>query len=173
MTKLHFVEGDTDSAYWAISGKQVKRVYQDGQCVNQQEYEDNLHQGFIYVIKDQQFYDTNAKYFFSTIKGDKFNEKKLLGLAFENEDDEMYALDSKNYYIHTFKRNSLVDVIKLKGYSLIPKSYDSQLAKALQLPQAPYRGSMVVMKLLPVGSYILIRPIHRQAIDKSGSSIQQ
>ncbi|KAA6353015.1 MAG: hypothetical protein EZS28_051458, partial [Streblomastix strix] len=36
-----------------------------------------------------------------------------------------------------------------------------------------YRGSIDVMKLLPVGSQILIRPIHRQAIDKTGSTIQQ
>ncbi|KAA6356879.1 MAG: hypothetical protein EZS28_047594, partial [Streblomastix strix] len=41
MTKLHFVEGDTDSAYWAISGKQI--ILND---TNQQAYEDNLHQGF-------------------------------------------------------------------------------------------------------------------------------
>ncbi|KAA6369671.1 MAG: hypothetical protein EZS28_034804 [Streblomastix strix] len=32
-------------------------------------------------------------------------------------------------------------------------------------------GSIEVMKLLPVGSQILIRPIHRQAIAKSGSTI--
>ncbi|KAA6359969.1 MAG: hypothetical protein EZS28_044504 [Streblomastix strix] len=85
MTKIHFVEGDTDSAYWAISGNQV--ILNNS---NQQQYEDNLHQGFKYVIKDQQFYDANAKYFFPTIDGDKSDEKKLLGdtlllpLAFNN-----------------------------------------------------------------------------------------
>jgi hypothetical protein len=63
-------------------------------------------------------YDTNAKYFFPTIKGDKFDEKKLLGLTFENEGDEMYVLGPKNYYRNTFKRNSLVDVIKLKDVNL-------------------------------------------------------
>ncbi|KAA6377223.1 MAG: hypothetical protein EZS28_027250 [Streblomastix strix] len=126
MTKLHFIEGDTDSAYWAISGKQVKKVYYGGQWVNQQEYEDNLHQGFKYVIKDQQFYDSNAKYFFPTIQGDKFDEKKLLGLVFENEGDEMYALASKNYYIHTFKRNQLTDVIKLKGVNLKQNNINKQ-----------------------------------------------
>jgi hypothetical protein len=31
MDKMHFVEGDTDSMYWAISGK-----------INESEYEDNL-----------------------------------------------------------------------------------------------------------------------------------
>ncbi|KAA6371981.1 MAG: hypothetical protein EZS28_032492, partial [Streblomastix strix] len=81
MTKLHFIEGDTDSAYWAISGKQVilnDKPQIQAPHTNQQQYEDNLHQGFKYVIKDQQFYDTNAKYFFSTIVGDKQDEKKLL-----------------------------------------------------------------------------------------------
>ncbi|KAA6356697.1 MAG: hypothetical protein EZS28_047776, partial [Streblomastix strix] len=126
MSKLHFIEGDTDSSYWAISGKQVKKVYYGGQCVNQQEYEDNLHQGFNYVIKDQQFYDTYSKYFFPTIQGDKFDEKKLLGLSIENEGDEMFALAPKNYYIHTFKRNQLTDVIKLKGVNLRQNSICKQ-----------------------------------------------
>ncbi|KAA6375753.1 MAG: hypothetical protein EZS28_028720 [Streblomastix strix] len=126
MTKLHFIEGDTDSAYWAISGKIVPKIYQGGKWINQKEYEDNLRQGFKYVIKDQQFYDTNAKYFFPTIEGDKYDEKKLLGLAFENEGDEMYALASKNYYIHTFKRNQLTDVIKLKGVNLKQNNINKQ-----------------------------------------------
>ncbi|KAA6372283.1 MAG: hypothetical protein EZS28_032190 [Streblomastix strix] len=77
---LHFVKGNTDSAYQAISGQQV--IKGDD---NQQEYEDNLHYGFKYVIKDKQFYDANAKYFFPTIDGDKSDEKKLLGLSIENE----------------------------------------------------------------------------------------
>ncbi|KAA6327356.1 MAG: hypothetical protein EZS28_053827, partial [Streblomastix strix] len=121
MTKIHFVEGDTDSAYWAISGKQV--VLND---TNQQAYEDNLHQGFKYIIKDQQFYDANAKYYFPTIVGDKQDEKKLLGLSIENEGDEMIALALKNYYIHTFKHNQLTDVIKLKGVNLRQNSICKQ-----------------------------------------------
>ncbi|KAA6404420.1 MAG: hypothetical protein EZS28_000041 [Streblomastix strix] len=124
MTKHDFMEGDTDSAYWAISGKQVilnstnQQQYTDQSVQAQRAYEDNLHQGFKYVIKDQQFNDNNAKYFFPTIEGDKQDEKKLLGLSIENEGDEMFALAPKNYYIHTFKRNQLTDVIKLKGVNL-------------------------------------------------------
>ncbi|KAA6309018.1 MAG: hypothetical protein EZS28_056586, partial [Streblomastix strix] len=121
MTKLHFIEGDTDSAYWAISGKQVIQT-----DANQQEYEDNLHQGFKYVIKDQQFYDADAKYYFPTLVGDKQNEKKLLGLSIENEGDEMIALAPKNYYIHTFKCNQLTDVIKPKGVNLRQNSICKQ-----------------------------------------------
>jgi hypothetical protein len=36
MNRMHFVEGDTDSMYWAISG----------------DVKEDLHQGFKYVIKD-------------------------------------------------------------------------------------------------------------------------
>ncbi|KAA6389527.1 MAG: hypothetical protein EZS28_014949 [Streblomastix strix] len=59
MEKMHFVEGDTDSAYWAVSDD-----------------EDAGHkQQFNFVIKDKQFYDENAKHFFPTIEG------KLSGLG--------------------------------------------------------------------------------------------
>ncbi|KAA6403679.1 MAG: hypothetical protein EZS28_000792 [Streblomastix strix] len=125
MTKIHFVEGDTDSAYWAISGKQIIKRYD-----NKQVYEDNLHQGFKYVINDQQICDTNAKYFFPTIQGDKSDEKKLLGLAIENEGDEMVALAPKNYYIHIFKQQKseflLTDVNKLKGINLRQNNINKQ-----------------------------------------------
>ncbi|KAA6352694.1 MAG: hypothetical protein EZS28_051779, partial [Streblomastix strix] len=61
MDKLHFVEGDTDSAYWAVSGD-----------------EDAGHkQQFKHVIKNQQFYVEKAKYFFPTIEGDLLDEKKI------------------------------------------------------------------------------------------------
>ncbi|KAA6385055.1 MAG: hypothetical protein EZS28_019419 [Streblomastix strix] len=95
MNKLHFIEGDTDSAYWAVSGNK----------------NESYKQQFKYFIKDQQFYNENAKYFFPTIEGDMLDEKKTLGLAIEREGIEMIALAPKNYYI-------MVDVktkIKLKG----------------------------------------------------------
>ncbi|KAA6378941.1 MAG: hypothetical protein EZS28_025532 [Streblomastix strix] len=131
MTKLHFVEGDTDQAYWAISGRQT--IKSDD---NQRAYEDNIHQDFKYVIKGQQFYVASAKNFFpknaisddffAMIEGDKPDEKKLLGLSIENEGDEMFALAPKNYYIHIFKRNQLIDVIKLKGVSLRQSNINKQ-----------------------------------------------
>ncbi|KAA6376183.1 MAG: hypothetical protein EZS28_028290, partial [Streblomastix strix] len=83
MNKLHFIEGDTDSAYWAVSGKA----------------DESYKQQFKYVIKDQQFYNENVKYFFSTIEGDLLDEKKILGLAIEREGTEMIALAPKNYFI--------------------------------------------------------------------------
>ncbi|KAA6385317.1 MAG: hypothetical protein EZS28_019157 [Streblomastix strix] len=94
MTKLSFVEGDTDSAYWAVSG--------DASAGYQQQ--------FNYVIKDKQFYDDNAKYYFPTLENDLLDEKKILGLAIENEGTEMIALAPKNYYIKVGEKEK----IKLK-----------------------------------------------------------
>ncbi|KAA6370011.1 MAG: hypothetical protein EZS28_034461, partial [Streblomastix strix] len=95
MNKLHFIEGDTDSAYWAVSGNP----------------NESYKQQFKYVIKDQQFYNENAKYFFPTIEGDLLDEKKILGLAIEREGTEMIALAPKNYYIMVGDKTK----IKLKG----------------------------------------------------------
>ncbi|KAA6397392.1 MAG: hypothetical protein EZS28_007079 [Streblomastix strix] len=95
MTKLHFVEGDTDSAYWAVSG--------DASAGHLQQ--------FNYVIKDKQFYDDNAKYYFPTLENDLMDEEKILDLAIENEGTEMIALAPKNYYIKVGEK----DKTKLKG----------------------------------------------------------
>ncbi|KAA6373666.1 MAG: hypothetical protein EZS28_030806, partial [Streblomastix strix] len=69
MNRIHFIEGDTDSAYWAISGNR----------------NEDFTQQFNAVIKDTDFYNANAKYFFPTIKGDVYDEKKILGLAIERQ----------------------------------------------------------------------------------------
>ncbi|KAA6361641.1 MAG: hypothetical protein EZS28_042832 [Streblomastix strix] len=95
MEKMHFVEGDTDSAYQAVSGS-AGAGYQ---------------QYFNQVIKDKQFYDDNAKYYFPTIENDLLDEKKILGLAIENEGTEMIALVPKKYYIKVGEKEK----IKLKG----------------------------------------------------------
>ncbi|KAA6380055.1 MAG: hypothetical protein EZS28_024418 [Streblomastix strix] len=103
MSKLHFVEGDTDSAYWAVSGS--------ADAGHQQQ--------FNYVIKDKQFYDDNAKYFFPTLEYDLLDDKKILDLAIENEGTEMIALAPKNYYIKVGEKtnglNEMKKKIKLKG----------------------------------------------------------
>ncbi|KAA6370269.1 MAG: hypothetical protein EZS28_034204 [Streblomastix strix] len=106
MTKLHFVEGDTDSAYWAISGS--------ADTEHQQQFND--------VIKDKQFYDYNAKYYFSTKEGDLLDEKKILGLAIENEGTEMIALAPKNYYIKVDEKEK----IKLIGINQKTTKFSKQ-----------------------------------------------
>ncbi|KAA6374147.1 MAG: hypothetical protein EZS28_030325, partial [Streblomastix strix] len=97
MNRIHFIEGDTDSAYYAISGNP----------------NEDFTQQFNAVVIDRDFYNENAKYFFPTIKGDVYDEKKILGLAIERQGTVMYALAPKNYMIETnYCANSK---IKLKG----------------------------------------------------------
>ncbi|KAA6370043.1 MAG: hypothetical protein EZS28_034430, partial [Streblomastix strix] len=82
---IHFIEGDTNSAYWAISG------YPN----------EDFTQQFNAVIKDRDFYNENAKYFFPTIRGNVYDDKKILGLAIERQGTAMYAPAPKNYMIET------------------------------------------------------------------------
>lgn len=100
--RIHFVEGDTDSSYWAISG----------------DPNEGCHQGFKHVIKDQKFYDENVyKWFPNDTIADQFlrkaDEKKLLGVSVEKEGTEMYAVAPKCYYIETAKGSTS----KVKGVS--------------------------------------------------------
>ncbi len=96
MDKLHFIEGDTDSAYWAVSG----------------DSSDDNTQAFKHVIKDYQFYNENIFKFapsdffcsdeskrpvLSSKAEIKAHEKKLLGLAIEKQGDNMVALCPKCY----------------------------------------------------------------------------
>jgi hypothetical protein len=78
MNKMQFVEGDTDSMYWAISENK-----------------------FTDLIVDHEFWNNNAKYFFPSdvigCEADIKFDKKLLGLAIEKQSDNMIAQCSKCY----------------------------------------------------------------------------
>ena len=98
MDKIHFIEGDTDSSYWAIAGDPNK----------------DYHQRFEYVIKDKEFYDKHFyEWFPNPDKGVK-DEKKLLGLAIEKEGENMIALSPKCYT--TFNGEKTITT-KMKGCS--------------------------------------------------------
>ncbi|KAA6373802.1 MAG: hypothetical protein EZS28_030671 [Streblomastix strix] len=103
MDRIHFIEGDTDSAYWAISGNP----------------NEDFTQQFNVVIRNSDIYNENAKYFFPSctagtgIRGDVYDEKKILGLAIEQQGPSLIALAPKNYII--FKNYCDDSKIKLKG----------------------------------------------------------
>jgi hypothetical protein len=95
MERIHFIEGDTDSMYWAVSGNLA---------------EDNK-QGFKHVILNHEFYnkhvydylpasfyssDNSSPKFESKLEQDLFR-KKLGGLELEKQSDCMTALASKLY----------------------------------------------------------------------------
>jgi hypothetical protein len=110
---MHFVEGDTDSMYWAVAGNP----------------DEDYKQGFKYVIKDEQFYNENVYKFFpcdfystdnsNPIFVDKLErtlfDKKLLGLAIEKQCESMIALAPKLYTCLTSSANK--SEIKAKGVS--------------------------------------------------------
>jgi hypothetical protein len=113
MNKLHFIEGDTDSMYLAVAGNP----------------DAGIHQGFRYAVKNRGFYHQHAyEWFPDPFKG-KENEKKLGGVAVENEGVQMYAIAPKNYTI--IKPGN--SILKNKGVSLkknqhiTPQSYISNL----------------------------------------------
>ena len=87
MDKIHFIEGDTDSMYFAIAGNP----------------DADYTQGFNYVIKDQEFYEKHVYEWFPKPNSDPIlkikDEKKLLGLAIENQGVNMIALAPKCYTI--------------------------------------------------------------------------
>lgn len=84
MNRLHFIEGDTDSAYFAISG-------------NKDETPSQL---FNNIIKDESFWYKHVYKFFPNPQlHDIADEKKLLGCAIEKVGDHMIALAPKCYTI--------------------------------------------------------------------------
>ncbi|KAA6384827.1 MAG: hypothetical protein EZS28_019645 [Streblomastix strix] len=105
MNRKHFIEGDSDSAHWAIGGNLNKDfIQQFNAAINNKVAAEG---------SDRDFYNESAKYFFPTIKGDVYDEKKILGLAIERQGTAMVALASKNYMIDTNYCANLK--IKLKG----------------------------------------------------------
>ena len=105
MTRIHYIEGDTDSAYWAIAG----------------DPNDDYHQQFKHVIADREYYDQHVYEWFPDPSKDVYDEKKLLGLAIEKEGENCIALAPKCYTIWNGSMDDgKVDTksLKLKGVSL-------------------------------------------------------
>jgi hypothetical protein len=110
MDRFHYIEGDTDSMYFAIAGDPT----------------DDYRQGFKHIIKDQKFYDENVyKWFPDPSKGIE-DEKKLLGVCVEKEGFKMIAVAPKCYYINSVIQPKKTEVyearikttMKIKGVSL-------------------------------------------------------
>jgi hypothetical protein len=95
MSRLHFIEGDTDSMCWLVAG----------------DSNDGYSQGFKYVIVDKEFYDNNIYKWFPDYSKDLEEEKKLNGLCLEKDGNAMFAIGPKCYYL----ASSMGGIIKLKG----------------------------------------------------------
>ena len=100
MNRIHFIEGDTDSAYFAIAGSPE---------------EDNT-QMFKHVIKNQKFYDEHVYEWLPDPNKNVYDEKKILGMAVEKYGDNCIALAPKCYTI--WNNTGVTKSLKLKGVSL-------------------------------------------------------
>ena len=96
MNKIHFVEGDTDSMYWAISGdaSRDETQYFDAVIKDKDFYYANWHKWL-----PNKFGDIPKEYqlTFEDAVAEKFHEKKLLGFAVEKASYNMVALMAKCY----------------------------------------------------------------------------
>ena len=118
MNRIHFVEGDTDSQYWAVSGNIA----------------DGEKQAFKYVIKDEKFYNENVfkwlpydfyctdesyRPILETKKEQIQHEKKLLGCAIEKQGFNIVALGPKCYTTWGKQDDEEQKIsMKVKGVSL-------------------------------------------------------
>ncbi|KAA6346187.1 MAG: hypothetical protein EZS28_052111 [Streblomastix strix] len=100
--KFHFVYGDTDSMMLAVAGNPNK----------------DYNQGFSEIITDQQFYDENFYKFFPDPSKGVYDEKKLLGVAYEHCGSSLIALAPKNYWLLEDLDRKHPQTVKLKGLNL-------------------------------------------------------
>ena len=119
MDRIHYVEGDTDSAYWAVAGNP----------------NEDYTQQFKYVIRDQSFYDAHVYEWFPDPSKDIYDEKKILGLAIEKQGENCIALAPKCYTI--WNNDGTTKSLKLKGVSLkknriVSADYKTALENTIQ-----------------------------------------
>ena len=119
MDRIHFVEGDTDSMYWAIAGNP----------------NEDYHQRFNHVVNDKEFYDNHVYDWFPNPDKDVYDEKKILGLAIEKEGENCIALAPKCYTI--WNNDGTTKSLKLKGVSLkknkiVSADYKTALESTIQ-----------------------------------------
>jgi hypothetical protein len=92
MSKIHFIEGDTDSMYWAVSGDPVRKEFKDV-ILDEKFYNEN-----IYKWASSSFYttDNSNPTFANKLEQTRF-DKKIGGLEIEKQCDNMIALAPKMY----------------------------------------------------------------------------
>jgi hypothetical protein len=148
MTKVHFVEGDTDSMYMAVAGNP----------------NDDCHQGFKYVIKNKEYYDKYVYKWLPDPNKDIDDEKKLLGAAIEKEGYLMIAIAPKCYYLKTTRptERQQTEAKKMKGVSvglnpdITLESYKSCIEQSI--PKQGYnRGFKIILSDVKSHKYEMIK----------------
>jgi hypothetical protein len=147
MDRMHFVEGDTDSAYWAVSG----------------DPNDNYKQGFQHVIRDKKFYDEHVYDWFPDPTKDISDMKKLLGLAIENQDENCVALAPKCYCLFPNQGITKMKGVKKSLNKLTSQDYQTSLTKPIVGKNINLQMKNNVMSNIKVRKNVLTG-IHTKAI---------
>jgi hypothetical protein len=87
--RFHFIEGDTDSSYWAIAG----------------DPNEGPSQGFKNIIKDKEFWDAHYHEWFPDESKGIEDMKKLGGVCKEKEGTNMISLAPKCYACETYTKD--------------------------------------------------------------------
>jgi hypothetical protein len=125
VSRMQFIEGDTDSMFWGIAGNMSE----------------GHNQKFKYIIKDEEFYNENVYKWFpsdfystdnsnpiftDTLSKKKF-DKKLLGFAVEKESDCVIALAPKVYIPYNLDNSVVKDGgPRVKGVKLSQNPLSAQ-----------------------------------------------
>jgi hypothetical protein len=128
MEKIHFIQGDTDSAYWAVAGSIIAGKHQQFEyAVSDRKFYDEHYADWFPDLKLAKFVETaplasplatdpdawsSGRFVFTTLEGRK-EEKKLLGLTIENESENLIALSPKCYT--PFDDDEMNMFFKVKG----------------------------------------------------------
>jgi hypothetical protein len=134
---MHFIEGDTDSAYWAIAGDPTNP----------------RHNEFADVVKNWEFYNRHVYEWFPDPTKGLEDKKKLLGLCIEKEAENCIALAPKCYTLFDGDIEEVTKTysMKVKGVSqkknpeMTPKEYlQALLGKpyvGINVGLQPHKGS--------------------------------
>ncbi|KAA6395865.1 MAG: hypothetical protein EZS28_008612 [Streblomastix strix] len=85
-------------------------------------------QGFSAIVSDKHFYDENFYKFFLDPSKDVYDEKKLLGVAYEHCGSSQIALAPKNYWLLEDLDQKNPETVKLKGLNFKIQSTNQQIS---------------------------------------------
>jgi hypothetical protein len=129
--RFHLVEGDTDSLYFAISGDPNAGVEQQ----------------FTHIIIDKELYDKLYYEWFPNPAFGKEDEKKLLGLAIENQGTNIIAVSCKYYCLIKADEKT---VAKSKGVNVNRNNFTEECYKRCIKESIVQKGINVGFKTIKI-----------------------
>jgi hypothetical protein len=153
--KIHFIEGDTDSIYFAVAG----------------DPEAGIHQGFDNIIKYRKTYEKHIYDWLPKPGEGKADKKALLKLCVENEGNIMVALTPKCYYIKCITlekgEEKEKDKMRVKGVSVNINDHitgDSYMNVITKKENNVYGKNILLHSNKNVGYYMVKEEVEKKAL---------